>query len=165
MNFQFYLEKLLHSKEFEKFKSENPKAYLCSGFFSVDKQGSDNQQHLDFYLPSEKKMFSFQVEKSFEPVNLDKYDEKVPEKIEDNFDFDFDEVEKMISDKMNEEKVNKQIQKLLFSLQNKEGKNFIIATVFISGLGILKVMIDLEKKEVVSFEKKSFFDMMKVIKK
>ena len=49
MNFQFYLEKLMDSGDFQKFKKENPNAYLCSGFFSIDKEkGLDNQQHLDY---------------------------------------------------------------------------------------------------------------------
>ena len=52
MNLQFYLEKLFASDEFKKFKKENKDAYFCSGFFSIDKQGRDNQQHLDFYIPS-----------------------------------------------------------------------------------------------------------------
>lgn len=165
MKFQFYLEKLFASKEFEKFKSENKDVYLCSGFFSIDKKGSDNQQHLDFYVPSEKKMFSFQLEKEMLLMPLENYDERVPEKLNENFDFDFSEIEKMIEDKMKEENVNKEVQKFLFSLQNMKGKNFLIGTIFLSGMGILKVTIDLDEKKIMDFSKKSFFDMMKIIKK
>ena len=165
MNFQFYLEKLFASKEFKKFKKENKEAYLCSGFFSIDRQGKDNQQHLDFYIPLNKKIFSIQLEKSFEPVILENYDERIPEEIKENLDFDFDEIENIIINKMKEENVNKQIQKLLLSLQKMEGKNFIIGTIFISGMGILKVTIDLNENKIISFEKKSILDMFKIIKK
>ena len=165
MNFQFYLEKLSDSFEYEKFKSENKDAYLCSGFFSIDKQGRDNQQHLDFYIPSKKKMFSFQIEKNFEPSFLGDFNNSIPEKVNDEIDFDFNEIEKMILNKMKTEKINKQIHKLLLSLQNLKGKHFIVGTIFISGLGILKITIDLEEKKLMDFEKKSFFDMMKIIKK
>ena len=165
MNLQFYLEKLFASDEFKKFKKENKDAYLCSGFFSIDRQGKDNQQHLDFYIPSNKKMFSFQLEKGLEIVSLENYDERIPEKLKENFDFDFDEIENTIINKMKDENVNKQIQKLLLSLQSMEEKNFVIGTIFISGMGILKVTIDLTENKITNFEKKSFFDMFKVIKK
>ena len=164
MNLQFYLEKLFASDEFKKFKKENKDAYLCSGFFSVDREGKDNQQHLDFYIPLTKEMFSFQLEKGeFSP--LKNYDEKIPERLEENFDFDFDEIENIIINKMKEENVNKQIQKLLFSLQKMKEKNFLIGTIFISGMGLLKVTILLDENKIVDFEKKSIFDMFKIIKK
>ena len=66
---------------------------------------------------------------------------------------------------MKEENVNKQIQKLLFSLQNLNGKNFLIGTIFISGMGILKVTISLDENKIISFEKKSILEMFKIIKK
>ncbi len=165
MNLQFYLEKLFASNEFKKFKKENKEAYLCSGFFSIDRQGKDNQQHLDFYAPSNKKMFSFQLEKGFEIVPLENYDERAPEKLSEKIEFDFEKIEDLIINKMKDENVNKQIQKLLLSLQSMEEKNFIIGTIFISGMGILKVTIDLSENKIVNFEQKSFFDMMKIIKK
>ncbi len=164
MNFQFYLEKLFESPEFKKFKSENSEIYLCSGFFSIDKKGEDNQQHLDFYVPSTKKTFSFQLEKGL-VVPLEDYDDRIPKKIDEKLDFYFTEIERMIRKKMEEEKITKEIQKLLFSLQNMKDKNFLIGTIFISGMGILKVTFDLDEKKIVGFEKKSFFDMMKIIKK
>ena len=165
MNLQFYIEKLFESDVFKKFRKENKEAYLCSGFFSIDRQGTDNQQHLDFYVPSEKKMFSIKLENNIEFAPLENYDERVPEKLKENLDFDFDEIENMIINKMKEENVNKQIQKLLFSLQNLNGKNFLIGTIFISGMGILKVTISLDENKIISFEKKSILEMFKIIKK
>jgi len=165
MNLQFYIEKLFESDVFKKFRKENKEAYLCSGFFSIDRQGTDNQQHLDFYVPSEKKMFSIKLENNIEFAPLENYDERVPEKLKENLDFDFDEIENMLINKMKEENVNKQIQKLLFSLQNLNGKNFLIGTIFISGMGILKVTISLDENKIISFEKKSILEMFKIIKK
>ena len=169
MNFQFYLEKLFASTEFEKFKKENPDAFLCSGFFSIDKKGEDNKQHLDFFIPSVKKFFSFKLDQNpieLMPVeNLAEQEIQIPEQISDNHDFDFNEIEKLILEKMQQEKISKEIQKLIFSLQKKEKKDFLIGTVFISGLGILKVLINLQNKSIVEFEKKSFFDMIKIVKK
>ncbi len=211
MNFQFYLEKLENSDVFKNFKKQNPDAYLCSGFFVIDKQaGKNNQQHLDFFIPEadtttslptttpqppslklpsqssennnvkskemqatkeqEKseddrkgKMFSFQFGDKIELVPIESFYE-VPEKLV-GCDFDFGKVEKIIEGKIKEENINKQIQKILLSLQCKKGKCFLVGTVFVSSLGLIKINIDLESMKVVDFEKKSFFDMINIFKK
>ena len=65
MRFQFYLEKLHNSEEFNSFIKENPKAYLCSCFFILDKENReapDNKQHFDYYVPESKETFSFKIE-------------------------------------------------------------------------------------------------------
>ena len=164
MNMQFYEEKLSSSREFKDFIKENKDAYLCSGFFVVDKDGKDNKQHLDYYLPKEKKMISFQMEEGIKKVFVDMLDDKVPKKISKS-EFDFDDMEEMIQRRMQEQNIKNKIQKIIFSLQNLDGKDFLICTVFISMLGILKVNIDLSNKKITEFEKKSFFDIMKVTKK
>jgi hypothetical protein len=174
MNFQFYLEKLMNSEEFQGFKKENPNAYLCSGFFSIDKEKEDNQQHLDYYIPELDKMFSFKLlnEGKVEMLPVESYngaekkqENTKPSRINDNYDFDFNYMEKLVEGKMFDEKINKQILKYLFSMQNQEGKDYLIGTIFISGLGLLKCTIDIQEKKVVDFEKKSFFDMMKIVRK
>ncbi len=165
MNFQFYLEKLFDSEVFKKFKEENKDAYFCSGFFSIDKKGKDNKTNLDYYVPSTKKWFSFHLDGEVSLNNLENYDERVPEKLSDNFDFDFNDVEKIILDKIEKEKINKNIEKILFSLQKLDGRDYLVCTVFITGLALLKINIALENKEITDFEKKSFFDMLKIIKK
>ncbi len=166
MNFQFYLEKLHSSEVFKKFMKESPGAYICSGFFTVDKEGTDNQRHLDFYIPEKKQMFSFKLEKEIEKIPVELTIERVPEKLSTNFDFEFEEMEKLILDEMEKQNIKNKLQKIIISLQNVKGKNLLICTVFISMLGLLKVHIGLEenKPKIVLFEKKSFFDMVKRVK-
>lgn len=165
MNFQFYLEKLRASENFQNFLKENSDAYPCSCFFAVDKQGRDNQIHFDYFVPNIKKMFSFQLEKEMEKVPLELFDSKIPEKISMNSDFDFKDVEELILNRMKKEKIENKIQKMLFSLQKIGKKDFLIGTIFISGLGLLKVNIDISKRKITQFNKSSFLDMMKIIKK
>ncbi len=137
---------------------------MCSGFFTIDKEGKDNQRHLDFCIPDTKKVFSFQLEKDIEKIPVDIPAKKIPPEIKGNFDFGFEDIEKMIVEKMKEKNITNKLQKMIFSLQNIQGKNFLIGTVFIGMLGLLKVQIDLQEKKIVLFEKKSFFDLMRRVK-
>ena len=164
MNFQFYLEKLFESEEFAEFKKEFPDAYLCSGFFVIDSADAENQQHLDFFVPSFKKMFSFQLESDLQRIPLENAG-TIPEKLLANYDFDFREVEEKIKQEMDLRGIKNQIQKFLFSLQRKGNKDFLIGTIFTSGMGILSASVSLPDLGIENFEKRNFLDMFKVIKK
>lgn len=167
MNSHFLLEKLENSEEFKKFKKENPKAYLCSGFFIIDLENKnpENKSHFDFYIPSSKKTFSFELENGNKLVELERFDEKVLEKVSMKDSFDFEEIKEMILEEMAEKKINNKILKMIFSLQNSEGKDVLYGTILLSGLGLLKMTFDISEKKISELEKKSFFDMMKIVKK
>jgi len=166
MDFQFYLEKLLESEEFKEFKTEFPDAFLCSGFFTLDEEGTDNQQHLDYWAPSVKKLYSFKLnENPIVKVETETNSDFIPKKIKDNIDFDLERVESLIKEEMENQKIKGRVQKLIFSLQNTEEKDYLLSTVFLSGLGLIKAMYDIDEKKITEFEKKSFFDMMKFIGK
>ncbi len=167
MNSQFFLEKLEDSQEFKDFKEKNKEAYLCSGFFVIDldNKAPENKYHFDFYIPSDKKTFSFELENGIKLIELPDRDEKPLEEIPLDFSFDFDEIKEIILNEMTKNKISNKIQKLIFSLQRKEGKNVLLGTIFLSGLALLRANISLPEKEIIEFEKKSFFDMMKIVKK
>lgn len=171
MNLHFYIEKLIESEEFLKFKKEHQEAYLCSGFFAIDKKGKDNQQNLDYFVPKINKMFSFKLNQNpieilpVDNITLGNKEKFIPEKIRDNIVLDFEEIEEKLVEKMLEEKIGKSIEKILISLQNKDGNNTAILTVFISNLGLISAIYDLDSMKFTSFEKKSFFDMIRVVKK
>jgi len=166
MNFQFYFEKLKHSKDFKEFIGENKDSFFCSGFFTLNKKGEKDVQNMDYFVPSKNKMFSFKINEGVELVPVDDFGDKFkPEKISEEINFNFEEIERMIQDRMNKENIKNKIEKLLLSLQANKKKNYILGTVFISGLGLLKVKIDLNEMKIVDFEKKSLLDMMKIVKK
>jgi len=165
MNFQFYVEKLKNSENYKNFIKENKDAFPCSGFFIIDKQGNSNKQHFDYYLPSGKKMISFQLEDNSHIVPVEMINKIEPEKMSLNCEFDFNDIEKLIQNEMDKRGIKNKIQKLLFSFQTKNKKNYLVGTVFISGLGLLKINVDISKMEIIDFEKKSFFDMIKITRK
>ncbi len=161
MNLKFYLEKLHASEEFKKFLKENPGAFPCSGFFVIDKERSDNKQHIDYYVPNIKKMFSFQLENEIKLVPVEMIGDKVPEKVLFDCDFDFKKIEQIILNEMIFQGIKNKLQKILLSLQNTEEKDILVGTVFISALGLLKVRISLPETKIIEFEKKSFFDFIR----
>ena len=166
MNFQFYLEKLKDSEPFKHFILENSDAFLCSAFFVIDKKNGNSQQHMDYYLPSSKELVSFCVSDSCQKNPAGMIDkERKFEVIPENLDIEFEDVEKLVFDEMAKKEIKKEVEKVLLSLQSKEGKTFILATIFISTLGMISATINLEKMELENFEKKSFFDLMNVFKK
>ena len=105
------------------------------------------------------------MEPDIEKVPIEMFDNKIPEKILINYDFDFQDIEKKIIREIEKKGIKTEIQKILLSLQKLQEKDFLVGTIFISALGMIKINISLPDKEIVKFEKKSFFDMLKIIKK
>ena len=165
MNFQFYREKLEDSKNFEEFKKKNPDAYFCSGFFVIDKEGKDHKIHFDYFLPKKSKIISFQLEEGIQQVPVEVLDKKIPAEVSLELDFNFDDVEELVIKEMEKQGVKSKLQKILFSLQKINAKTFLIGTVFVSMLGLLKVKIDIKNMKITQFEKKSFLEMVTVLKK
>lgn len=184
MNSHFLIEKLENSEEYKKFKKENPNSYLCSGFFiidygnhqrvlhnSCDPTGSqnssdlDNKYHFDFYIPEKKQTFSFELEEGIKLIPLERDDGKVLNEVLMKDGFDFEELKETILNEMAEKKITNKIQKMIFSLQNNEGKDVLFGTIFISGLGLIRVNFDISERKITDFEKSSLFDMVKVVKK
>jgi hypothetical protein len=167
MNSSFLFEKLENSQEFLDFKEKYTDSYLCSGFFeiSLDEKALDNRYHFDFYVPSLKKTFSFELEDGIKLVELERNDERFLQEVPMDISFDFDELQELILKEMEVQKISNKIQKMIFSLQTKDKKEILYGTVFLSGLALLRLNISLPDKILSEFEKKSFFDMMKIVKK
>jgi hypothetical protein len=165
MNFQFYREKLRNSETFKQFMKENPSAFLCSCFFSVDFVEKDNRVHFDYYIPSSKQMFSFQLEKNCEKALIETREGFLPEKISQKVDFDLNEIEKVLMEKIKTENLKEDVQKLFLSLQRANGKDSLIGTIFISAMGMISFEMELPSKKIISFQKKSFMDFFKILKK
>ena len=167
MNFQFYYEKLCASDKHKKFLEKHPESYMCSGFFVLDKErgGNGNKVHFDFWDKKSNKMHSFSVVGEVELVPVENFEVRDFEPVATNLAFEVEDFEKIIIERMSKEKISNSIQKILFSFQRLNGKDFLLGTVFLNNLGLIKLTIDLERQEITGFEKKSFFDMLKIVKK
>lgn len=167
MEFQELISKLMQSKEFEDFKKENPDSYPFGGFFSIDleNKGKNNQYSLDYFIPSLKKAFSFKIEEKVEkiPITVQETEKMLP--IGNNYSFKFKDFQRKIEERMQEENSKEKIQKILYSLQNLEKEDYLLATVFLSGLKMIQATIKISNKEITKFEKKGFLDFLKILKK
>jgi len=164
MNFQFYMEKLRDSDSFKEFIKERPEAYFCSSFFIIDVVGKDNKVHIDYYDPKKKELFGFEMENDARKVPVEIFGKNGLEKLSEDIDFDFKEIEEIVENEVKKQQMKDKIQKILLSFQKFKGKDFLVGTVFISKLGMIKIQVELESKKVLQFEKKSFFDVLKVKK-
>lgn len=167
MNFQFYYEKLLASDEYQKFRREHPTAFACSGFFALDleKDGKHNQVNFDFWLPEHKKMYSFRVTGPVEFINVENFETRAYETLSMNYTFDLKKVKEIIEDKMKEDHIKGKMKKLLFSLQKLDGVDYLVTTVFLDNMGLLKVHYDIADEKITFIEKKSFLDIFKISRK
>ncbi|MFH1430891.1 MAG: hypothetical protein ABIG37_00275 [Nanoarchaeota archaeon] len=165
MNFQFYMEKLRASEVFKEFMKGNSSAFLCSCFFSVDLVEKDNRIHFDYYVPSSKQMFSFQLEKDCEKVLIETREDFLPEKISEKIDFNLNEIERALIKRMKADKIQEKVQKIFISLQRANNKDKLIGTIFISAMGMISFEIELSSRKIISFQKKSFLDFFRILKK
>ena len=164
MNFQFYVEKLKSSQEYKKFMKENKDAFPCSCFFLMDKAGGA-KQHIDFYIPSTGKMISFALENEIEILLMDASAGKKMPKISLSHDFDFNDIEKLVLERMEQEGMKNKLQKMLLSMQSLNGKDFFSGTIFVSGLGLINMTLDITDMNITDFKKRSLLDMMTLFKK
>lgn len=168
MNFQDYLKKLKQSENYKNFSVADESAYLAGGFFIIDieNSGKANSQNIDFYSPEKKNMTSFCINENCQKTLIDLIDkEKIPEKIPEELDFDLKDIESLVKKRTEYENIKNSIQKILFSLQKNGGEIFLIGTIFLSKMGLIKFDIDLQSFQIINFEKKSFFDLIKTVKK
>ena len=165
MNINESYNKILKSKEYRDFMEQNKSAYLCSCFFMLDKENNSQEIHFDYYIGSEKKMFSFKINSEITLVLLEVFDKRIQEKLNLNKNIELENFEKLIVERMEKENIRESIKKFLYSFQCVKGKNLLLVTVFLSKLALLKVSIDISNIEIMDFEKKSFFDMVNIFRK
>lgn len=165
MKLSHYIKRVEDSEEFKKFRQEHKKAYLSAGFFVLDYETEKHMHQIDFFIPGTKKIATFKVDKGVEvnhsePLKL----KKKPEEIKGDSNLDIDALRGIVHDEMMNRTVTQDIKKIIAVLQQEQGKKVWRLNCITGDMGILKVIVDDEKGNVLDFEKLNLFDMMKVIK-
>jgi len=165
MNFDSTLEQIEKSDAFTNFKKKNKNAFLCAGFFVIDYEAGQSQQQLD-YCVKEGDVYTFILEdeisiKKAETIEGQKT--SLPQ-LEKNIEVDLDDAEKILQEKVKEEKVDKKIMKIIAVLQVYEGKQIWNFNCVLEGLEILRCHIDSKTGDILKFERKNMMDFVKRIK-
>jgi len=165
-----YIKKVRDAAAFKEFMQEDPKAYLCSLFFTRDFNEKSSETQVDFYSPKQKMIVSFKVDKKVERAPLGKKAETlthksfVPKVLAEDIKMDIDEIEPTLMDEMHNRGMTYQIDKVLAFVNVTDNEVVWNCTSFLRGLGLLIAHVEDKSKTVLFMEKKSFFDILRFTK-
>ncbi len=162
MKIKPYVEKLSASPVYKDFQKKYADAFMIAGFFIIDLESGDNLHQIDYYVPSEKKIAAFTLDKGITMQMLDMMNNRlVPEKLDIKTNIDLDALHGILEDEMKNRSITEDIKKIIAILQTVDGKKVWNLNCVLSGMGILKAHIDDESQTVLKMEKASILDYVK----
>lgn len=167
MKIKPYVDMLEKSKEYKDFKIKYPSSFMIAGFFVIDFEAGKNIHQIDFYVPSEKKIAAFTLDKgvTFQLLEMMTKSAKPPEKLDLNTNIDLDTLSGILTDEMRNRSMSENIIKMIAIIQSIEGKKIWNINCVLTGMEILKSHVEDESKTVLKIEKTSLIDIMKKIPK
>ena len=163
MKIQPYISKLNKSSKFKEFVQQNPNAYMAAGFFVLDFQENKNVHQIDYYIPNNKKMATFELDKGVDMKISEAVNKTTPIKIDGKTKLDLDILKGIVEDEMKNRTITHKLQKIIAVLQNLNGKLIWNLNCITSDMGVIKLHIDDETHSVLKFETISLFDIVKKI--
>lgn len=165
MKLSHYIKRVEESEEYKKFRQEHKKAYLSAGFFVLDYETEKHMHQIDFFIPTTKKIVTFKLGKGVEMQLSEAFKlKKKPEEIKGDSNLDLESLKGIVHDEMMNRTVTQEIKKIIAVLQQEEGKKVWRLNCITDSLGILKVIVDDEKGDIMEFEKINLFDIVKKLK-
>ncbi|MFH1307528.1 MAG: hypothetical protein ABIH72_01620 [archaeon] len=164
MKFDHYLNRAQESSEFKKFKGKHEKAYLCAGFFVLDFESGKNMHQIDFYIPTNKKIATFNLHEGIDFHVSKGVMKKKPKVLDNNIKLDLEQLKGIVEDEMHNRTVTHEIKKIIAVIQNVDGKKTWVLNCITDGLGLIKVNIDDSDESVLKFEKANLMDFIKKVK-
>jgi hypothetical protein len=161
MKIQPYVEKLNTSNEYKKFKIKYNDAFLVAGFFVLDFETGQNIHQIDYYIPSEKKVAAFTLDKDVMLQVMNMMNDKVPEKLDIQTNTDLEALKGILEEEMKNRSITEEIKKVIAVIQTVEGQKVWILNCILSGMEILKAHVDDESGSVLMMEKASVLDYIK----
>ncbi len=159
MGFKEALSRLRESSEFKSFKSKHKDAYLCAGFFIKDYESGNDVVQLDFQCYKDIATFNI-GDKISVKIEKPMKDEKVLE-IKENVKIDVEDVESTAKKELENQKMGKNIKKIIAILQMHEKRLMWNVTNILDTFAILSIHIDAVNGKVLKSEKANLFDFFK----
>lgn len=163
MKIKPYIDRLNSSKEFKEFKEKYRDAFMTAGFFVLDLEFGKNIHQIDYYVPSEKKVAAFTLDRGVVVQLLDTLSGKLPEHLDINTKVDLDALQGILQDEMKNRSITEEIKKIIAIVQNIEGKKIWNLNCVLSGMEILRAHIDDESQTVLKMDKSSILDYVRKI--
>lgn len=158
MNFKEALLKLKKSKEFKDFKKQNPKSYLCAGFFVLDFETQQNIQQIDFQ--TDEKIAAFSVNDTISMKMEETADKKKVPTIKPEIKIDLDDVQETAKKEIEKNKISSKLNKIIAILQMHDEKQIWNVTCIFATLVMLRLHIDAFTGKILKSEKSSLFDFV-----
>ena len=162
MKIKPYIDRLEESKEYKDFQKKHSDSFMIAGFFILDLETGQNIHTINYYVPSEKKIAAFTLDKGITMQMLDMMNSRiVPEKLDIKTNIDLDALHGILEDEMKNRSITEEIKKIMAVVQTINGKKVWNLNCVLSGMGILKAHVDDESQTVLKMEKASFLDYVK----
>ena len=161
MKLQPFVEKLINAQTYKDFQKKYKDAFIIAGFFVLDYETGQNLHQLDYYVPSERKIAAFSLDKKVTVQLLDTINNQVPEKLDTKTKIDLDALPGILQDEMKNRNITEEIRKIIAVLQTIDGKKLWNLNCVLSGMSILNAHVDDDSETVLRMEKKSIIDYIK----
>jgi len=158
-----YIQKLSDSKEYKSFQKKNSDAFLVAGFFVLDIETGQKLHQIDYYVPSQKKIAAFSMDRNVSLQILGLVGSKVPDKLGEKTKIDIDSLQGILEDEMKNRSITEDIKKIIAVVQNVDGKTIWNLNCILSGMSILNAHIDDDSETVLKMEKKSIMDIARAV--
>ncbi len=161
MKIKPYIDKLNASKEYSEFQKKYSDSFMIAGFFILDFETGNNIHQIDYYIPSEKKIAAFTLDKGVTLQVLEMMGRGKPEKLDIKTEIDLDAMKGILEDEMKNRSITEEIKKIIAVIQSIDGKKVWNINCILSGMEILKAHVEDESKTILKMEKSSIMDYMK----
>ncbi len=169
MKIQNFIGELRNEEVYKSFKLENPSSFFAAGFFILDLENDKNQIQIDFFLPEQNKIASFELqflqdesgkERRVWMLKIFKDEVKNMDLQSTDIKIDLDDLRKISEDIIKENGAVIIPTKIIAILKNNEWN----LTCMNDALGIVRIKLDAVTGEKIDFSKGSLMDFMGVKK-
>jgi len=152
------INELEKTENYKQFKEQNPSTFFAAGFFILDLKNNSNQIQLDYFLPEQNKMASF--EHPFKEVKIHDDEIKNLKPQDPRIKIDIDDLENKSNQILKENKAFLIPTKLIAIIK----ENIWNITTMDDMLGIITLKLNADSGETKDFKKGSIMDIVKVKK-
>ncbi|MBT7102485.1 hypothetical protein HN935_03155 [archaeon] len=152
------LNELTETEHYKNFKSQNPESFFAAAFFILDVETKTEKIQLDFFLPNQNKIASFEHPWNEAQIHDDEIKPMQPQSTE--IKIDIDDLESICKKTIKENESAIVPTKIIAILRDNQWN----LTCMDNALGIVRIKIDATSSEQADFSKGSLMDFMGIKK-